>query len=337
VPVTLASGAARRTLALACVLLLAACAGPGEPLPAPAGPRETFTADDGVRLPMRTFAAGPRPKAVLVALHGFNDYSGFIAGPAEYFAQAGIRTVAYDQRGFGAAPDRGRWAGTQRMVDDFLAFVRRVRREHPGVPLFVLGESMGGAVIAVALARQPAIDIDGAVLVTPAIWSRDTMPWYQRFGIWIGAGLSPGMTLSSTTFGIVPSDNGAERARFAADPLTIKQTRLDTLDGLTDLMDQAMPSVARVRQRTLLVYGLRDVMIPRRPMIALLERLPQEASPDLRFGVYPDGYHVLLRDLQRRVVWDDVLSWMLEPEAALPSGYERTRDEVLRLLRIPPD
>ena len=330
-----------RIFALVGLLHLGACAAPAgdpnDPRAPAANAVEAFTTEDGVRLPIRTFSAGPHPRAVLVALHGFNDYSRFIEEAAEYFAQAGIKTVAYDQRGFGAAPDRGKWAGTKLMVDDFLAIVHSIRRDHSDLPLFVLGVSMGGAVIAVALAKEAGIGIDGVILVTPAIWSRDTMPWYQRFGIWFGDRLTPAMTLGSNEFDIVPSDNAAMLAEFAKDPLVMKETRLDTLSGLTDLMDQAILSVPKIRLRTLMLYGLRDVMIPRRPMIALFERWPQGAAQNFRFGLYPDGYHMLLRDLQRIAVWKDIVSWMLDPDASLPSGFERERHEVLPQLRVPAD
>lgn len=318
------------------LLHLVACAapveGPNHQQALAAQAAEAFTTDDGVRLAVRTFSAGQHPKAVLLALHGFNDYGRSFEGVAHYFAQAGIKTVAYDQRGFGGAPDRGKWAGTQVMVDDFLAVLKSVRRDHPDLPLFVLGESMGGAVVAVALAQPTQIRIAGVILTAPAIWSRDTMPWYQRLGMWIGAGLTPALTVSGKGLGIVPSDNTAMLIEFAKDPLVIKETRLDALNGLTDLMDQAMLSVPKLRHRTLMAYGLRDVIIPRRPMIALLERWPQDAAQNFRFGLYPDGYHMLLRDLQRIVVWKDIVSWMLYPAEALPSGFEQERSEVLRQL-----
>jgi alpha-beta hydrolase superfamily lysophospholipase len=64
-------------------------------------------------------------------------------------------------------------------------------------------------------------------------------------------------------------------------------------------------------------------------MIAMLERWPQEEAPNFRFGLYPEGYHMLLRDLQRAVVWKDMVSWMLAPDATLPSGFEQERLEVL--------
>lgn len=325
-----------RSLAFVALLQLVACSTPvavpdnSQALAAKAA--EAFIAADGVRLAVRTFAAVQQPKAVLLALHGFNDYSRTFEGAAHYFAQAGIKTVAFDQRGFGGAPDRGKWAGTNVLVNDFLAFVRFVRRDHPGLPLFVLGESMGGAVVAEALAQETQTAIAGVILVAPAIWSRDTMPWYQRLGLWIGAGLAPAWTVSGKGLGLAPSDNRPMLIEFAKDPLVIKETRVDALNGLTDLMDQAMVSVPKLQHRTLLAYGLHDVIVPRRPMIAMLERWPQEAAPNFRFGLYPEGYHMLLRDLQRAVVWKDMVSWMLAPDAILPSGFEQERSEVLRQL-----
>jgi acylglycerol lipase len=292
-----------------------------------------FTTADGVTLPLRRHAATAPARAVLLALHGFNDHSGFIDEPARYFARHGIETIAYDQRGFGSASDRGHWGGSSAMADDFLAMLQTVRRDHPGVPLYALGTSMGAAVIAVALARAPHAAVDGAILVTPAVWSRDTMPWYQRFAIDAGASLAPWFTLSSTRFGIVATDNAAVRRDMARDPLVFRETPLARLDGLTQLMGEAQQAIPQMRPRTLLLYGLRDSMMPRQPLIALFERWPPATPTHFRFALYPDGYHMLLRDQQRQVVWDDILAWLLTPETALPSGLERQRGDLLPLLR----
>lgn len=305
-------------------------------VPPAEAPTGRIDAAGGVTLPLRRYPAAAPRKAVLLALHGFNDYSRFISEAARYFARHGIETVAYDQRGFGGASDRGRWSGAAAMADDFLSVLADVRRDDPGVPVFALGESMGASVIAVALARAPQTQLDGVILSTPAVWSRDSMPWYQRFGIWAGARLAPGFTISSKNYDIPPSDNPAVLADAANDPLVIGETRLDHLDALTDLMEAGQRAAPHVRHRALLLYGLRDVMMPRRPMIALFERWPAGRGDNFRYALYPDGYHVLLRDRQRVVVWNDVVSWMLRPLAALPSGFERQRAQVLPVLRAQP-
>ena len=84
-------------------------------------------AADGAELPLRSWLpqAGP-PDAVLVALHGFNDYSNFFDGPGRWLAGRGIASYAYDQRGFGGAPHRGLWAGTEALAE------RPARRRRAG-------------------------------------------------------------------------------------------------------------------------------------------------------------------------------------------------------------
>ena len=63
-----------------------------------------FRASDSAELPMRSWLPQGKPRAVILALHGFADYSFSYARPAALWAKTGIATFAYDQRGFGAAP-----------------------------------------------------------------------------------------------------------------------------------------------------------------------------------------------------------------------------------------
>src|SRR5689334_11517525 len=162
-------------------LLLSGCAGvplPGgadeapvtRPIAAPGvnvEPRLTDAAvieDDGVALPLRRSLPKGEPRAVILALHGFNDYSNAFAIPAPTFAAAGIATYAYDQRGFGEAPGTGRWAGETRMAADAVVAAHLLRQRYPGVPLYLMGESMGGAVAILAAAGTKSVapaDIDG--------------------------------------------------------------------------------------------------------------------------------------------------------------------------------
>src|SRR5271156_6091684 len=75
-----------------------------------------FIADDGVPLPLRKWLPRDSVKAVILALHGFGDYSNAFTMPAPVWAERGIATYAFDQRGFGGAPGRGLWAGEGRLA-----------------------------------------------------------------------------------------------------------------------------------------------------------------------------------------------------------------------------
>ncbi|HLO79232.1 MAG TPA: alpha/beta hydrolase, partial [Magnetospirillum sp.] len=110
-----------RTLAsLVLVFLLSACAAQYQ-LPGPAVTQPQLNGDhwlsaDGVRLPMRGWMPHGAPRAVVLALHGMNDYSNFFDEPGQYLAAKGIAAYAYDQRGFGRAPRAGTWSDAQAMA-----------------------------------------------------------------------------------------------------------------------------------------------------------------------------------------------------------------------------
>ena len=122
---------------------LSACAprlvSPGAATGPPALADEALVMADGARLPLYRWLPADKPRAVILALHGFNDYANAFAEPAAHWAREGIAVYAYDQRGFGAAPHPGRWAGTAALVDDLEAAAALLGARHRDAPLFLLG------------------------------------------------------------------------------------------------------------------------------------------------------------------------------------------------------
>ncbi len=296
--------------------------------PQPDGPARTdepFVARDGTRLPMRRWLPDGTTRAVMLALHGFNDYSNAFADTGPVFAAHGIALYAYDQRGFGAAPSPGRWAGSPPMVEDALGALHVLRQRYPGVPLYLMGESMGAAVAILAANRAghgPSAP-DGVVLLAPAVWGRDTMNLFERAGLWF-ADLMPNVRWSPSLIPvhIRASDNDAMLQALGADPLVIKETRSDTLNGLVDLMGEALAEAPRFSSRALILYGAQDQIVPRRAAERFVADLPPDAAARQRFAYYPAGYHLLLRDLEGARVVADVLAWIAAPNQALPSGAD---------------
>lgn len=278
-------------------------------------------ARDGVRLPTRTWAPDGSPKAVIIALHGFNDYSNFFSGPGAYFARRGIISYAFDQRGFGRSINHGLWAGVEAYADDLRSAARAVKARHPGLPLYLLGESMGGAVIMVAMAGAEPIEADGVILAAPAVWGRETMPWYQRAALFAGSHIMPEVTVSGESLRIKPSDNIDMLRALGRDPLVIKETRIDTLYGLANLMDAALEASRRLKTPALILYGKNDQVVPKSPTQVMLSRLPR-GQKDRRVAFYTDGYHMLLRDLQAETVYRDIAAWINDRSAPLPSGAD---------------
>ncbi len=274
--------------------------------------------DDGVRLPLRVFRPAGEPVAGVVALHGFGDYSNAFADLGPALAEAGIVVWAPDQRGFGRGPGRRYWHGAERMARDAETLVRLAKAELPGRPVYLLGESMGGAVALVALAA-PDSAADGAVLSAPAVWGRDWMPPPQDWGLEILAHTMPWLPLEPRGIRVKPTDNVAVLKALAKDPLFIKRPRVDAVHGLVGLMDAAQHAAPDIRRPLLVLYGARDDLIPRRPTCGLLAALPADQT---RVALYANGFHMLFRDLNGAAVTGDIAAWTADQTAALPSGEE---------------
>jgi acylglycerol lipase len=305
-----------------------------EPRPMPRFTETGFVTADGRVLPLRKWLPQGEVRGVILALHGFNDYSNSFEGPGEGWARQGIATYAYDQRGFGAAPERGLWPGRAVLAADAAIAAQILHGLHPRVPLYLLGESMGGAVAVVAMTREsatPVPDVDGIVLAAPAVWGRATMDLVPRLALWGGVRLMPGLTLTGRGLEKKPSDNIAMLRALSRDPLVIKATRVDTIYGLVDLMDAALDSAPRLDVPLLVMYGAKDEIVPKTPIQRFVNSLPPECRRRARLAWYQDGYHMLFRDLEGPVVIADVASWVLTPAVPLPSGADRAAAEAFLL------
>lgn len=329
-------------LALALAGLLAACmpvvqpAGPFEgtarvvPAPDGAGTGTFFEAGDGAILPLRVWGEGEaaggdtRPRAVIAALHGFNDYGHAFEAAARDWAARGILTYAIDQRGFGEAPQPGIWPGAATLTRDAADLITSLRRRHPEAPVYLLGHSLGAAVAIETVVRQGP-RVAGLILVAPATWGGDSMNVFYRASLWLGAHTFPGLKLTGRRLGRQASDNLEMLRALGRDPLFIKETRVDAVYGAVNLMGRALESAGALSLPTLLLYGERDEIIPRQSFEALRARLA--GNGHLRVAVYETGWHMLMRDLAAETVRQDVAAFVLDPGGELPSGAEMARRE----------
>ncbi len=314
----------KQVMVLVLLLLLGACATPyrypggAEPVPLALLPDHAVM-DDGYRLPLSVWKPdGGQPcRAVVLALHGLNDYRNAFAGLGPFLARRGVTVIAWDQRGFGDTQGAGYWHGWRRLTRDLREMIHLARLDYPACPVYVLGESMGGGVILAALHEGP-LGIAGSVLVAPAVWSRDTMPWYQRAALWLAVHVMPDRRLTGEGLELRPSDNIEMLRALGRDPRVIKATRVDVLYGVTNLMDMAASAPLTRLGNSLLLYGMHDQIVPRAPACRFMMRARRAPLPPL-LRLYPRGYHMLTRDLHAAVVIEDIAAWVLGGDVA-PTG-----------------
>jgi len=289
------------------------------------GPRfdvagERFHSFDGAALGLSAWtpSADQEPWAVIVAMHGMNDYADafYLAGP--WFAERGVAFYAYDARGFGRSPRRGVWGGERLMTEDVRTAIAVARRAHPDATVAVLGDSMGSATAMATFGADGAPEIDRLILVAPGVWGWSTLPDAYALTLWIGAHTFPWQAVkpSRNMRPRVSTDNREALLRASRDPNMIWTTRIDAVYGLVELMERASDRAAKLEGEVLFLYGARDDIIPRRSAETAARRLPSGAHTVL----YENGYHWLLRDRQREVVFADILAFLRDPGAPAPSS-----------------
>jgi len=256
---------------------LSACAGRA-PVPPP--------------LELRAWDAPGEPEAVILALHSFGDYSAAFRLAAPDLAAAGYQVYSFDQAGFGTRMlADGRWAGEDRLVADAAGAARRLAERHPGKPLFLLGESLGGAVAMLVASRHPEAPVNGLILAAPAVREGIRLRYGWNVLIASAATVAPGYHLDVERAPDDPDLEPAAARRRASDPLVMQQVRMDTYWGLIQLADSASDEAGLISVPTLLLYGDRDTSVP----AVGIQRLRQRLGPHGDYQTFPQGPHLLLQ------------------------------------------
>jgi acylglycerol lipase len=305
----------------ACAPIMQKAGVPGMDFQGPRIAGDAFYSFDGAKLGLKHWdpPAGAEPWAVVVGLHGINDYSNAFHLAAPVWAADGIATYAFDQRGYGASPNRGVWPGEVLMTEDLRTFCALIRQRYPHAVIAVAGISMGGAVAINAFASDRPPTADRLVLLAPAVWGWKTQPLPYRTALWLVAHTAPAWDVEPPDFittTVQATDNIDELRAMGRDRLMLWGARADALYGLVNLMQDASDSIPRIKATTLYLTGDHDQLVPPASMLKAAHRLP----PSDRTADYAAGWHLLLVDKQAPVVWRDVEAFIRDPNAPLPSG-----------------
>jgi len=302
----------------------------------------THQTADGATLHVSGWAVDA-PKAVVQVIHGMAEYGSRYARLAEALAAAGYTTYAHDHRGHGRSIPDGSPPGHMadhdswnRIVADAHGVNREIAGRHPGLPIIVLGHSMGSFVlqqllfehpddmVAAALSgsngRPPAIAALGRLIARierARVGRRNPSPLIQRltFGSYNGP-FAP----ARTEFDWLSRDPD-EVDRYIADPLcgfpVSTQTWLDMLHALGRIADPDNVAMIPKGLPLYLFAGDRDpVGDSGKGMKRLRDAYKRAGILDVRLKLYPDGRHEMLNETNRREVIADFIAWCDEIVAA---------------------
>jgi alpha-beta hydrolase superfamily lysophospholipase len=258
------------------------------------------------RLAARTWQGTATPARVVLLAHGYGEHLGRYERPAGRFVADGAVVYAVDHLGHGRSDgERVLIADFEDVVTDLHTLDETARREHPGLPVVLLGHSMGG-LIAARYAQRYGDSLAALVLSSPLI------------GSWAGAAQllaldeMPDVPLDITTLSRDPSVGEL----YAADPLVwhgpFKRPTLQAIErGLGTIANG--PSLGALP--LLWIHGEADPLVPIDGSRAGIEHL---RGPDYVERTYPEARHELFNELNSEAVLEEVASFLRRFQRSSP-------------------
>lgn len=251
--------------------------------------RHAVVGSSGVALLLRQWTPEPC-RGVVVLAHGMSEHSGRYEHVAEYLAARGLAVYAHDHYGHGRSGGvTGSVADFGHFLEDLALVVERARAEHPGLPLVLVGHSMGGLIALAYVLDQALAQPDLLVLSGPAI-----VPL------------------------VTPGDRTIDPSRlsrdpevwepYMSDPYVLRERVTEELFArLADGIGRIVGRAGEIRVPVLLIHGLDDPVCSAEGARMYLESGELE---DFEMRLYEGGRHEMFNEVNRDEVLADLADWI---------------------------
>jgi alpha-beta hydrolase superfamily lysophospholipase len=263
-----------------------------------AGGRELFT---------RAWLPDDASAAALI-VHGYAEHSGRYEHVGGWLATRGVAVHAFDHQGHGRSS--GRRCHVRRFsdfLDDTELAMARARGANPGIPLFVIGHSMGG-LIAATLAVERTPHVVGYVTSGAALAAGEPLSRARRGLLRAARTLAPTLSFAS---GIDPAGLSRDPAVVRAyldDPLVERRITTSLATELFAAMERTRSRGGSVEQPLLALHGEDD------PICSPAgSRAFASAASRGRYLGFPGLRHEIFNEPEREAVFERLLEWLRDP------------------------
>jgi len=296
-----------------------------------------FFSDDGTPIFVYRWEPDGPAKAIVHIAHGLAEHAARYAHVADALARSGYLVFVHDHRGHGrTAPtpsELGHFAdknGWDRAVRDLQLLVVEERKQNPGLPVILLGHSMGSFMAQQFLYENGNL-LEGCVLSgsngnpQTYVLALEILAYFQRlmYGRRARSKLLHSLSLKTANKAFQPirtnfdwlTRDTAEVDKFAADPLCgwvgTTQLWIDLIHGAKVI---AKPENRALVPKHLPIYIFAGTADPLSNGCKGLEQLisayRREGLTNVRHKFYPSGRHEMLNEINRDEVIADLIAWL---------------------------
>lgn len=280
----------------------------------------------------------------ILAVHGLTLHGQLYRVLLKNFAASGFYACAFDMRGFGRCfvDTKGQYSvngESKRKVnypksyEDVVRLAQLIREHYPGLPLYLMGESLGTCMCIKVAGAHPEL-ADGLILSGPTVEVNPLMfvhPKVIEAGTW-GYFEKPRFTVNTNAFvEYLVSDDEDVVNELLEDPLCRKGLSIPDLIKTRNFVAGTLPYARKIRHNlpVLVIQGSRDrCMVPK--AIVKLSKNVQSSDQTLRwFNAYG---HLLLETIYLRpAVVDAIFDWLYDH---CPSHHQDAIEMEKRVLKL---
>lgn len=261
---------------------------------------------DGIELHERRWLPESGCRAVVCLVHGLGEHSGRYPHVGKAFNAHRLGVYAFDLRGHGhSGGRRSHTPGYKNLLDDIDLLIETARAEQPGVPLFLYGHSLGGAlVINHVLRRQPPLA--GAIVSAPALRPGFEPPRWKLAVGRLAAGIWPTLRLASELDPTAISRDPDVVERYESDPLMNRSLTARLGIAAIDEGERALSEAATLSIPLLLMHGTGD----RLTSPEASRRFAADAGDLCTLRLFDGLYHELHNEPEKVDVFGCVFDWI---------------------------
>jgi len=262
----------------------------------------------GLRLYRQSWVPDRDARAIVILVHGVSEHSGRYHHVAARLVADGYAVHALDHRGHGRSD--GRRAFIDRMgnaVDDLDSLVEATTSPNSGVPVVMLGHSMGG-LLAVCFALAYNERLSGLILSAP-LAALEAASLTTRLAARVLSVLTPHLGVVRIDSDLISRNPEVVRA-YDADPLVFHGKLPARTAFELERAVRSLPStVHAITVPTLIMYGSSDRLCPPAGSLGLDDCI---GAQDKTLKVYDGLYHEIFNEPEQDHVLEDVCAWLRE-------------------------
>lgn len=249
-------------------------------------------------------------KGRMVIVHGLGEHSGRYLNLADHLVKSGFSLWIPDLRGHGKS---GGARGHVETFDDYIrdagAVLDLALADNPdGVPVFLLGHSMGG-LVAVGVALEWQGRLAGLTLSSPALGVASNLPAVKKAAVTLLARLFPRMGIKNELDPQNVSRDPDIVKRYMEDPLVHDRVSTRWFIQFMQAIEKAHNRAADIQLPILIQAAGEDRLVSTPSVQAFYNNL---AEPDRELKVYAGLFHEIYNETEpdRQTVIDDLTAWL---------------------------